>query len=65
MDIDYSIYLVTDRGLLQGRICLLLWQRQSRVSPLFRLQRKGGVQQGVLPDRLKVKELAHSREVPS
>jgi len=65
MEVDYSIYLVTDRGILQGRDLLdAVAEAIEGGVTLIQLREKDVSSREFYQIALKVKELAHSREVP-
>lgn len=65
MDIDYSLYLVTDRGILQGRSLLeAVEEAISGGVTLLQLREKEASSREFYQIALQVKELAHSRGVP-
>ena len=65
MEIDYSVYLVTDRRILQGRDLLdAVAEAIEGGVTLIQLREKEVSSREFYQIALKVKELAHSREVP-
>jgi len=66
MEVDYSIYLVTDRGILQGRDLLdAVAEAIEGGVTLIQLREKDVSSREFYQIALKVKELAHSRGFPS
>lgn len=65
MEVDYSIYLVTDRGLLQGRDLMdAVAEAIEGGVTLIQLREKDISSREFYQLALRVKELAHSRGVP-
>ncbi len=65
MNFDYSIYLVTDRGLLQGRDLLdAVADAIEGCVTLIQLREKDVSSREFHQIALRIKELAHSRGVP-
>jgi len=65
MEVDYSIYLVTDRGILQGRDLLdAVAEAIEGGVTLIQLREKEVSSREFYQIALKVKDLAHSRGVP-